>query len=385
MLIGRKPGGNEEEAPAAEIGENADAGTADMSWTAKDSAAAAVAMAPEVESVSAGAPRDTAAAGRQLGAICHFLREQDPEDPTPYLILRSYAWGKLEYYAPMLNHDALEAPPSDVRVKLKKATAEGDFDRVLEMTEAAMIEPYGRAWLDLQRYAVNALEQKGFSAAAKAISNGLRVLLEMLPDVASATLPDDTPTANAETRSWIETVIPRPAEMPDTGDSSSGESQEDYSNTDTTTDPISEPEPQTLETESNPPILSDEEPPPSEMSDEFSAALQAIQFGKTETGLGMITSLLATERSGRARFRRRTQLAHLLIAAGKGKVAQPILDQLSTEIEQRRLEDWEENEALAYPLELLLRCLDHSDEERRAALYARICKLDPVRGVNCAL
>ena len=42
----------------------------------------------------------------------------------------------------------------------------------------------------------------------------------------------------------------------------------------------------------------------------------------------MITAILATERSGRARFRRRTQLAHLLMAAGKGKVAQPILDQI---------------------------------------------------------
>ena len=137
--------------------------------------------------------------------------------------------------------------------------------------------------------------------------------------------------------------------------------------------------------DTNPPILSEEQPPPSDLSDEFAAALQVIKLGKTEEGIGMITALLATERSGRARFRRRTQLAHLLMAAGKGKVAQPILDQLSAEIEERRLEDWEESEALAYPLDLLFRCLSRSDEERRAALYARICKLDPVRGVNCPL
>ena len=97
----------------------------------------------------------------------------------------------------------------------------------------------------------------------------------------------------------------------------------------------------------------------------------------------MITAILATERSGRARFRRRTQLAHLLMAAGKGKVAQPILDQICAEIEERRLEDWEPGEALAYPLELLLHCLSPAEDERRSELYARICKLDPVRGVNC--
>jgi hypothetical protein len=72
------------------------------------------------------------------------------------------------------------------------------------------------------------------------------------------------------------------------------------------------------------------------------------------------------------------------MVANKGKVAQPILDQLSAEIEERHLEDWEESESLAYPLELLFRSLAKSDEERRATLYARICRLDPVRGVNCS-
>jgi type VI secretion system protein ImpA len=98
----------------------------------------------------------------------------------------------------------------------------------------------------------------------------------------------------------------------------------------------------------------------------------------------MITGILATERSGRARFRRRTQLAHLLMAAGKGKVAQPMLDQLAAEIEERRLEEWEQSEVIAYPLELLMHCLTSADDERRAQLYTRICKLDPVRAVNCS-
>ena len=107
-----------------------------------------------------------------------------------------------------------------------------------------------------------------------------------------------------------------------------------------------------------------------------------MRDGRTAEGLGIITALLAQERSGRARFRRRTQLAHLLMAAGKGKVAQPLLDELFDEIEQRRLEEWEPHEAIAYPLELLWHCLTSADDERRAQLYTRICKLDPVRAVN---
>ncbi|MEI9970658.1 MAG: type VI secretion system domain-containing protein [Ignavibacteriota bacterium] len=81
----------------------------------------------------------------------------------------------------------------------------------------------------------------------------------------------------------------------------------------------------------NPPILEAEAPPPADTSDEFAMALAAVRDGRTAEGLGMITSILATERSGRQRFRRRTQLAHLLMAAGKGKVAQPLLDELASE------------------------------------------------------
>jgi type VI secretion system protein ImpA len=113
-------------------------------------------------------------------------------------------------------------------------------------------------------------------------------------------------------------------------------------------------------------------------------ALQAVRDGRIGEGLGTITAILATERSGRARFRRRTQLAHLLMAAGKGKVAQPLLDQLAAEIEDRRLEEWEQSEVIAYPLELLMHCLTSADDERRTQLYTRICKLDPVRAVNCS-
>ena len=421
MLLGRKPGGNDDEAAEGAEGaepELGDAFSTDMSWTSEENTMEVEGVAPE-EGTTAEAPGDVSGAARQLAAVCKFMREQDPEDPTPYLILRSYAWGKLEYNAPQFYRDQIEAPPGELRIRLKKATNEGDFDKVLEITEAGMLQPYGRNWLDMQRYAVNALEQKGYSGTARVINNCLRVLIELLPEVVDATLPDDTPAANADTKTWIENFVIRQKGPPPSppGEASSDSSSTDYSfdtgSTDTSTDysldttstestdagtdfgadgtaaatemaAEPEPEPEPFVPEANPPILSEEEPPPSDMSDEFAAALYAVKHGSVADGLGQITALLATERSGRARFRRRTQLAHLLMVANKGKVAQPILDQLSAEIEERHLEDWEESESLAYPLELLFRSLAKSDEERRATLYARICRLDPVRGVNCS-
>jgi hypothetical protein len=102
----------------------------------------------------------------------------------------------------------------------------------------------------------------------------------------------------------------------------------------------------------------------------------------------MISKQLSMERSGRARFRRRAQLAHLLMLGGNDRIALPILEQLTAEIEQRHLEDWERSDALAYPIELLIRCLDSngasngSDSSERKRLYARLCMLDPVRALN---
>jgi type VI secretion system protein ImpA len=344
----------------------------------------------------------------QLAAICSFLRRNDPDDPTPYLLLRANVWGRMLANAPMIDRSAMEAPPSFFRVNLRQAFAERDWDKVLETTESGMGMPFGSTWLDLQRFTVKALEQRGSAGAARVVRDAFRGFLEGLGDILDLVLPDDTPAANEETKNWIQNFVllqkgpPRSEPTPEETSSESSDSSFDFGSSDSTdsfSDSPSEPEPdlethsepepappaepEPFEVEENPPIIDAEEPPPSDITDEFQLALLAIKDSRPQEGLAMITKLLATERSGRARFRRRTQLAHLLLAAGKIKVARPMLDKICAEIEERHLEDWEESEALAYPLELLLRSLSPSDEEKRTELYIRICQLDPVRAVNC--
>ncbi len=370
-----------------------------------------------------GEPESREDVGRHLVSLCRFLRAQDPSDPTPYLLLRGFAWGGMMANAPMIDHSALEAPPSELRVGLKRLLKENEWDKALEATEEALTQPYGRTWIDMQRYVENALSGKGLGSVATVVNKSLRLTLEMLPDLLELTLPDDTPAANQETKTWIENfVILRgmpPPQPKAEGEGESGESSDPYGSSDTPTDSFSfdetpadtsfdtpaeepaaeeptpepepepepeppPPEPEPYEVEDNPPIMEPEEPPPSDSSDEFVQALAAVNDGRTADGLAIITALLATESNGRARFRRRTQLAHLLMAAGKIKVAHPMLDQLCGEIEERKLEDWEQSEAIAYPLELLLHCLSPAEEEKRTNLYTRICKLDPVRAVNCS-
>jgi type VI secretion system protein ImpA len=409
IILGKKPGGLEEE--AAEPIDDFSVGLSSEVETSTPSEL-------EAEPAETAAPRGAVNGfAGQLGSICRAMRAKDPEDPAPYLILRGFAWASIMFQSPMLDRSAIEAPESDLRVKLKRLTADGEWDKLLDLTESTMLRPCARYWLDMQRYAVNAIEQKNSPGIARVVINQLRVLLEMMPDLIELTFPDDTPAANPETQEWItnfvihQAVPPREPEAGESSDSSSDFSFDasssdatpaadetpsfDASSWDSTSSaestPESEsipealPEPEPYVVEENPPLLEAEEPPPSDTSDEFGQALQAVRDGRTAEGLGIITGILATERSGRARFRRRTQLAHLLMAAGKGKVAQPLLDQLAAEIEERHLEDWEPSEAIAYPLELLMHCLTSADDERRTQLYTRICKLDPVRAVNCSV
>jgi hypothetical protein len=72
------------------------------------------------------------------------------------------------------------------------------------------------------------------------------------------------------------------------------------------------------------------------------------------------------------------------MAADQSRVALPILDELASEIETRSLEAWEDWTALAYPLSLMLECLKagEASETDRAAVYSRICRLDPGRALS---
>jgi type VI secretion system protein ImpA len=426
-LFLRKKGGAVE-VPAAADDEATDYGLDDVSFsfaeppprTTEDDSA----PADTQETASDGAtgeayaePQSEADVVTQLVAIAKYLRTADAQDISPYLITRAYHWGKLRNGSPPVRQDALEPPPTELRVKLKKLFLSNDWGSLLTEVEDSLGLPCAGPWLDLHRYAVLALEQQGMTPIAGAIKTELRGLLQDLPDLQAATLLDDTPTANAETQSWLSSeVAATPAagdaapaddtssdlsasldESATTDDTSSDGSFGDSSSDDTSA--ASEPEAETTEApaevtafdfpalDENPPIVEVVEPEPDltpEDQDVFAVAVKTLQNGDAANGLKMLTDKLATERSNRGRFRRRTQIAHLLLSGGRPKVARPLLDQLASEIEERKLDEWEDGSVVAYPLELLLRCLpaDSSQEERKTELYTRLCKLDPVRAMS---
>lgn len=397
---------------------------------------------------------------QQLSNICKYLRSADPQDVSPYLVLRAYRWGKLRTNTPPLSAEALIPPPTELRVKLKTLYKNGEWTSLLDATEEALGQPCAGAWIDLHRYAVVALEQNGLTPMATAIKTELRGLLHDLPDLKSATLMDDTSALSAETAAWIESDVlidgaagfspslngtgansgsssdsgsndwlstrdskfvldpsskaadPNYKPDSDSDSDSSSDSSFDVGSTDTDTSssdtsssddsalsldlgsdtssdtPADAPaEAAAMEfpaIDENPPIIA--ELPPDIIDDNrdlFEIARDRVKSGNQAEGLKLITEKLANEKSNRGRFRRRTQIAHLLMDGGHPKVAEPLLEQLANEIETRRLDDWEEGEVIAYPLELLLRCVasESAQTEKRDELYSRLCKLDPVRAM----
>ncbi|HKW98165.1 MAG TPA: type VI secretion system protein TssA [Bryobacteraceae bacterium] len=334
------------------VSESAPADSGQVAAASADGAAAA----PARKTVSEE-PADRDDAFTRIALVAKYLRREDPYNPAPYLMLRGLRWGELRAGGESPSLELLAPPATQIRQELKRLAVESNWVELIEAAENAMAMPCGRAWLDLQRYAVKALEGYGYPVIAAAIRSELRAVLADLPQWPQWTLADDTPTANAETQAWLKEVgnaahtanglgaMPamdgRPAEAAAPG----------------------------------------ETVPP----DAFQVAMEAARAGDVQQAIEILSREIAHERSGRARFHRKIQLAQICMSTGHEAIAYPILNEMADEIELRKLEDWEASEVVAHPLALLYRCMNQldGDAELKRKLYARLCRLDPVQALAC--
>jgi type VI secretion system protein ImpA len=325
--------------------------------TASTSAAAAPARAP-VRKAPAGEPATRDDAVEQVIAAARFIRREEPYSPVPYLMLRGLRWGELRANGDSIDASLLEPPPGEIRQHLKRLSLDGNWTEVLDAAESAMALPCGRGWLDIQRYVGRACYELGswYDPVALAVKSAVSALLRDFPALPEMTLMDDTPAANAETVAWLKEIAPpvgsaAPAISMAVVVDDSGERAVDG--------------------------------PP----DSGELAMQAAAAGRPQEGIEILSREISRERSGRARFHRKVQLAQLCLSIGREAIALPILNDLAQEIEQRKLDEWEAPDAVAHPLSLLFHCLakldGDNDEKRR--LYNRICRLDPVQALSCPM
>jgi type VI secretion system protein ImpA len=138
----------------------------------------------------------------RVAAVARYLRQREPGSPVSYLLLRALRWGELrDSDSPT---QVLEAPPAAIRAALRQQAQASNWRQVLEIAETAMSQPFGRGWLDIQRYAIRACEKMGYKNAAKALRAELKTLLGDIPELPRLIMHDDTGTANPDTLAWLQ-------------------------------------------------------------------------------------------------------------------------------------------------------------------------------------
>jgi len=336
--VEEQPGESAEGEGGATVG--GDAGAAAASTRAKSGAAWAE-------------PADPEAASALVGRIADYLRRQDASQVAPYLVIRALRWGELRSHGEGLDEAFLASPSTETRQQLRTLQREGNWEGLLNGTEAAMATPSGRAWLDLQRYAWESCYNLSYSGAATAICAETRALLQDYPGLTSANLSDGTSAADKQTLEWIQaSVIPAQ----------------------------SQPEQSASVPEYVPPQSSSE----NGHADYFEVAMQLAKSGHVAEAIDGFAREAARESSGRERFRRQLQMAQICLATQHFTLAYPILQGLAQEIERLNLLDWEDPAFLAQVLAMLVQCIDRTtrDQQERARAYSLLCRLGPVAALQ---
>ena len=356
-------------------------------------AEADIADAVAATGVDDGAPMTTepsnrADAAQRIGVIARWLRQQDAGSPAPYLLVRGFRWGELRAQAPELDPKLLEAPPTATRAKLKTLLLDGKWAELLENAEVLMATAPGRGWMDLQRYVLTACAQlgTGHDAIAAAIRSELRALLRALPQLTRMTLMDDTPSANEETRAWLESEGLNPA--PDESDAPHEPADDGAADSDVGdgSDVLAE----ALEDDASSAhqggftrTRAVRRAAPTRGRDTFDVARSELALGRPNRAIELLMADLAREQSPRGRFVRQTQIAYVMVEAGLAAVATPILQKLIETIDEKGLDQWESGPVVAQPMALMCRVIDRTggDESARYELYLRVCRLDPLQAI----
>jgi type VI secretion system protein ImpA len=299
---------------------------------------------------SFGEPKNVDEAFIIVGMVANYLRKQDPTNAVSYLLTRALRWGEIRSQGANPDPASFDAPATELRQRLKRLCSESNWEELLDASERAAASPCGRAWLDLQRYSWNACDQLSRTCAAQAICAETRGLLQDYPNFPQWHLTDDTPTANADTKTWIhDRVLPRKPE-----------DEKDIA-----------PAPAAFHADLN--------APENGRAERFEAAMKMAKGGKISAAVESLSREVSRERSGRERFQRQLELSRLCFATGYFTIAAPLLQNMVSEIEKRGLFDWEDSSLMAQPLILLVQCMDRTkrDPVERARIYDLLCRLEP--------
>ena len=289
----------------------------------------------------------------QVQRCADFMFSQQPDHPTPYLLINALMSSGTE------NDSRMVAPSSETRLLLKQASDGGGWESLLQMSMTALAMPYGPRWLDLHRYLWLAGRELGYGVLADSVRDNVRAMCRR-PEISLDELlfEDDTPIASKETQLWLERDVLEMGTETDT--SSHTDIPEDNL---LAGDPGASTEPRAPEEEL---LLS---------------ARELAARGDLQEALRILSDD-TTHINGRILFQRKLEMARLCLEAGQSLVAEPLLRRLLIEADDRHLAHWEGSHPVGSILALLLRSTDANRSEgevsgeNRSAVFARLCAID---------
>lgn len=238
---------------------------------------------------------------KTIQKVALHLISQEAESPIGYKLLRVNRW--LEIQGPPKEEagNTPFAPPNAQRMSyLDGLYQQQNWAAILEKSETAFTEPGFHFWLDLQFYACQALDGRGYKACSDAIKLELGALLKRVPTLKGLKFSDGTPFANVQTQAWLEGIT--------LGSSGAG--------------------------------LISKAVQTRELSDDLEQANELAQAGKLEEAIVLLQSGLSFG-SARQKTEREMSIAELALRSGKAKVAYMLSDQLCDKISLYKLEQWD--------------------------------------------
>ncbi|MCU0675028.1 MAG: type VI secretion system protein TssA [Myxococcota bacterium] len=315
-------------------------------------AAPAAAPTPPVAATSAASAPSTIAAPGNAEDVDNFLRQTatavqqaartlfkaSPQDATSYRLSRVALYLAIRQPPPSPDgkKTAVPPPPDKLQQQLETLLANSNWSALLEEAESAVVQ--FRFWVDLQRYVAIALGNLGHQDAKREVMAGTRALLERMPTLRDLGFASGLAFCSPTCRAWVESEV-----LAGGGGAAGG-------------GPVEDPK--------------------------LAEARKKAIGGARDEAVGLLEELTRTGKDGRTRFEAALTIAEL-VATISPAVADGLCTALGEDVERHRLDHWDPSLAARLytthlgALAALAKEPNKVPPERRALVYARLCRVAP--------